>query len=628
MSWVLVTLLAFSASARATPTHEQDRPHFQIQKSSGLAVVLDGRLDEAAWDGALVVPLTQEFQPGDGVEPPVRTDALVLFDDENLYVAFRAHDPEPSAIRAHLMDRDEMRTMEQEDSVSFTIDPFDDQRRAYRFELNPLGVQADALISGVDGTADESWDAVWQSAGHIDEQGWSVEARVPFHQLRFPKTETVQSWGFDFRRSYPRSVRHQIAAHYVDPADNCSLCQVPRITGFTGLRTGLGLEIVPTVVVDRTDSADAFGGDLIDGDEETEGGLFVRWSPKPNLTFNGTINPDFSQVEADAVQLAVNERFALFFPERRPFFLESSDLFVTPLELVFTRTIVDPEWGLKLTGKSGSSAYGVFTADDEINNITIPTADTTLLTTLPGNASTVVGRWRRDVGESSAAGLLVTDRQGDGGYSNRVISGDGLVRFGSKHSIQFQAATSETRYPEVLARLLGRTTDAFDGHALQAFYTYDTRDWAGSLGYREIDSDFRADTGFITRAGFETWRGQVTRTFWDDTDDDWLVRSSLGLTAIDTQDEDGDLLDRVIEVTGRLTGAHQTEIGIELERRDESINGLLFEDMDTVAVSFDIQPTGWIRLGLELTDGELIEIREIRRGEQAGIRPEFELKLG
>ena len=521
-----------------------------------------------------------------------------------------------------------MGTLEQNDSVSFTVDPFGDQRRGYRFQLNPFGVQADARVSEIDGIVDESWDAVWRSAGHIDAQGWTVEAAVPFHQLRFPKTTEVQTWGFDFRRAYPRSVLHEMAAHYVDPGDNCGLCQIPRIEGFEGLRTGLGLEISPTVVVDRTDSAPALGAPLEDGDEETEGGLFVRWSPTPNISVNGTINPDFSQVEADAVRLAVNERFALFFPERRPFFLEDADLFATPLELVFTRTVVDPEWGLKLTGKSGASAYGVFVADDEVNNIIIPTADSSLFATLRGTVSTAVGRWRHDIGESSTAGLLITDRQGDNGYRNQVISGDALWRFGSKHAIGFQVAASDTEYTETLASLLGEPAEPFGGHALQALYSYDTRDWSGTFGYREFDSDFRADTGFLTRTGFDTWLGELTRTFWDDQDDDWLVSSSLGVKAIDTHDEAGDVLDRVFEIRGHVSGGSQTEIDLRLERRDEAVAGLLFDDMDTVELTTETQPTGWLRLGLTLADGDVIEVRELRRAGRVGVQPEVELKLG
>lgn len=626
----LAAVLVWGAGAWAATPPAYERPHFEISRSAGLDLAVDGRLDETAWRDALVIPLAWEWDPGDGVAPPVRTEALVLFDETRLYVGFRAFDPEPAEIRAHLMDRDSLETLAQDDTVSFKIDTFGDQRRAFLFRVNPLGVQADAQVNGVDGSEDFSWDAVWDSAAHIGPDGWVAEVSIPFHQLRFPKSadSEAQTWGLDFRRSYPRRVRYRMAAHYVDPANNCDLCQVPRITGFEGMRTGWGLEVVPTIVFDRTDAAQAIGGDLVEGDEDAEAGLSVRWNPSSNVTLNAAVNPDFSQVEADAVELAVNERFALFFPEKRPFFLEGADIFTTPIELLFTRTIVDPEWGLKLTGKSGDSAFGFFTADDDVNTITVPTSDATILGALSGGVSTSVGRWRRDVGESSTAGVLVADRQGENGYFNRLVSADTSLRFGSRHALQVQGAVSDTRYPENFARLVGQPLDDFEGHAFQAFYAYETRDWFGSFGYRDYSADFRADMGFVPRVGFETWRGEARRTFWDDQDEDWLVQSSLGLLAIDTRGDDGEILDRVVGITGSVVGAQQSRLTAYYENRDEAFVGSLFEDMRSASLDFDIQPSGSVRLGLVVVEGDTIEIREVRRADNREIAPRLELKLG
>ena len=320
------------------------------------------------------MPLPIEWMPGDNVPPPVETECLVTYDAKNLYVAFRAHDPRPSDIRAHLMDRDDTDTLIQDDHVGMMIDTFNDERRAFQFRVNPLGVQADAIFSEQDGVEDFSWDMIWNAVGRITADGYIVEIALPLKQLRFPAGEGPQTWGFEAFRSWPRNVRHRISSQRRDRNKGCLLCQENKISGPRGARAGPQ----PRVRPDRdlqphrrtarrpTDSA------LTSGDVKAEAGLTARWSMTSSMTLNGTINPDFSQVEADVAQLDVNQRFALFYPEKRPFFLEGIDYFTTPIQAVFTRTVADPYFGAKLTGKQGGNAMGLFVTRDRINNLLLP----------------------------------------------------------------------------------------------------------------------------------------------------------------------------------------------------------------------------------------------------------------
>ena len=192
---------------------------------------IDGVLDEPAWQDAAVIPLIYEYFPGNNIEPPVKTEGLVTFDDSWLYIAFRAFDPEPGRVRAHLMARDEINTFVQDDHVSIMLDTFNDERRAFQFRVNPLGVQADAIFSEVDGIEDWSWDMIWASAGKLTNDGYVVEVAFPFEQLRFQKTKQVQTWGIELGRSYPRSSRHRITDSGRDRDRSCIICQFNKISG-------------------------------------------------------------------------------------------------------------------------------------------------------------------------------------------------------------------------------------------------------------------------------------------------------------------------------------------------------------------------------------------------------------
>lgn len=640
---MVVTLLSSSATATAQTTAlepsldgdaragDEGRRTFYIEQSLGLDMRMDGRLDEPAWDNALEVSLDWEWLPGDGVEPPVRTVAKLLFDSTHLYVAFRAFDPEPQSIRAHFMDRDEIGTFVQDDHVTFMIDTYDSQRRAFQFRVNPYGVQADAIFSQIDGIEDFSWDMIWTSAGRIDTLGWVAEIAIPFNQLRFAKGDGPQAWGFDFSRSYPRNVRHRISANLRDRDNACTLCQVPRVIGFEGIESGLNIEVVPTVTVNRIDrpgmGRPGIDGGLEDGDEEVEAGLTLRWSPTPSLTLNAAVNPDFSQVEADIAQLAVNERFALFFPEKRPFFLEAVDLFATQIPAVFTRTIIDPEWGLKATGKRGANSYGLFTAHDNLNNILVPGNNFSRLASVDGEVTTSVARWRRDVGGSSALGALYTGREGDRDYYNRVAGVDGFIRFDGANSVQFQGLFSETQYPDALAASLGDAPGDFGGHAAEGIYFHNSRNWQGSLGYRNFGTGFRSDAGFLPRADFETWRGNLARVFWGG-EDDWYDRAEIGTLVISTRDQNGRLTDQVFEINGAVNGPLQSTVGFEASLQDQIAGGVLFRDLPQWEIFGEIQPSGSVRLELDIEGGEEVDFTNVQVGDSLEINPEIEVKIG
>ena len=590
---------------------------------------IDGALTDPAWSTALRLTLDYEWSPGENVAPPVETEVFLTYDDDNLYVGWRAHDPEPAAVRAHLMDRDEIDTFVQDDHVVLFIDTFNDERRAFQFRVNPLGVQADAIYSEIDGSEDFSWDVLWESAGRLTDEGYEVEVAIPMNQLRFAAGEGVQTWGFDIGRSYPRSDRHRIANTPRDRGNSCLLCQAAKIEGFEDIEPGRNLVVTPTLVANRTDEREDFpDGPLGSGDEDAEPGLSVRWGVTPNYTLNATLNPDFSQVEADAAQLAVNERFALFFPEKRPFFLEGVDYFSTLIDGVFTRTVADPDWGAKVTGKQGRNAVGVFATQDTINNLLIPSNQGTEFTSIDEEVLGSVLRYRRDVGESSTLGLLYTGRESDS-YHNRVAGIDGFLRFSETDTVSAQYLRSQTLYPLEVAEAFDQPTEEFDDGALEVLYSHRDRNWEWFARWRDYDPGFRADFGFEPRVDIRRGAIVLNRKFYPADDrETWWNRQLVGASAIRIEDHEGQLTDENIFAYYDITGPLQSYLYLEAARSKEYFDGVLYEDLDGAALYFEMQPNGRTSFELFAQRDEAIDYANNQPADRFILEPGFEFKIG
>jgi hypothetical protein len=586
-------------------------------------VNVDGELEEPAWADAARLSLPFEWFPGDNLPAPVETEVLLTFDDEALYIGFLASDPDPGAIRANLADRD---TPFQDDHVGFMLDPFNDERRGFQFRINPLGVQMDAVFSENEGYEDFSWDAIWESDGRITEGGYVVEVAIPFKSLRFPRTEEAQTWGIMAFRSYPREVRHRLRSHVTDRDRACLLCQMNKMSGIQGVSPGRNVEIAPTLTGAQTDVRNEFpDGPMEGGDQEFEPGVTARWSITPNLVFNGTLNPDFSQVEADVAQLEVNTRFALFYPERRPFFLEGADFFLTPLNVIFTRTVVDPRAGAKITGKEGPHALGFFLTQDRVSNLIFPANQGSLSGSLNSDVTSGVLRYRRDVGEGSTVGGLATLREGEG-YSNRVFGADAFLRLSRTNTLEAQVLRSSTEYPAEIISAFGQPDGAFHGNAIRLTAMHRSREWMARANVEQVDADFRADAGFMPRVDTRSWEVQAQRTFWGEPNA-WYSFFNLGLMVDRTEDLDGKLTDERLMLTAGYSGPMQSAVNFAAARRKERLGETLFEDLDAVFVGVEVRPSGVATLGIGSELSEAIDFVNAREGTQITAGPRAELKL-
>jgi len=280
------------------------------------------------------------------------------------------------------------------------------------------------------------------------------------------------------------------------------MCESHKLIGFAGVSPGNNIEIDPTFnVLYSQERENETAGSFKEKEHKYNPGLSANWGITPNLTLSGTINPDFSNIEADVLQLDINNQFAIYYPEKRPFFLESADFFDTPLDAIHTRTMADPNWGIKLSGKEGMHTIGFFTVQDDITNYMFPGKEGSDSESLNDKSQGSALRYKADIGESSNLGLLVTDRQSKN-YFNRLASIDGNIKFTKKDIFRFQVMRSNTEYSDSISANFDQPQSDFYGDAFQVYYGHDTRNYEIYGYHKEIENDFRADLGFITQAGY------------------------------------------------------------------------------------------------------------------------------
>lgn len=449
---------------------------------------IDGVMGEGEWRGSAKVEIGYQILPGDNVPATERTEVYLAYDREHLYVAFHAFDSDPGSLRARITRRDDVFN---DDYVSLYLDTYDDRRRAYAFHFNSLGIQADGIYTETS-PGDLTWDGIIESKGLVTADGYVIEVAVPFKTMRF-QTDRTQQWGLHLRRWIARKAER--TSWQPSSRDVAGLLiQMGVMGGIDNIYTGRTLDLTPAVTgaVNRQRQRDLMqpGGAQHDTVNKLDPSLTAIYSVTPNLTFSAAINPDFSQVEADVPQIDVNQRFPLFYPERRPFFLEGAEIFRSAGQLTFvnTRQIIDPDWGLKFTGKVGRNTFGVLSASDRAPGLQVAPQSPNF----GKNAQFNIVRYQRDVFKDSSVGAFVTDRR-FGGTSNTVVAADTRLRLRRVDSVNVQIAHSRTRQAN------GTTLTGF---ASYAGFTHQGRHWRIFVADREITDGYRSAVGFVQRTGF------------------------------------------------------------------------------------------------------------------------------
>ena len=592
-----------------------------------LTPTIDGEITEGEWAGAERVFLDNETHPSQNVPALVDTEVLMMEDGANFYLAFIASDPEPNKICAFYRDRD---TCWDDDLVGVVIDTFNDERRAFEFFANPFGVQMDRINSegggrrGFGGGQDSAWNAIWDSAGKITDEGYVVEMKIPLTQLRFSEGLEKQTWGIDLVRYYPRSKRHRLSNITRDYDLSCYLCQLTKAQGFTQLEENVNLRLVPTITASYSENR-LSPEDEWEDEFDPDASLDLRWGINQDFYLNATINPDFSQVEADVAQLDINTTFSLYYPERREFFLDGADYFDTRTNLVHTRNISSPDYGIKLTGKRDVHSFGLFFANDEATNFIIPGTQGSLIATLQDekNKNTAF-RYRLDINRNTNLGMLITDRRGDG-YSNTVASIDGNIRIGSSDRIEMQLMTSRSEYPEQIQADYGQRP-RIDDQAYSLSYRHEDNRWNWGGRFTEFGDDFRADMGFINRVGFREFDISAGHT-WRFGPESKFSRFSIGGDWEKSYDESGKTLEDQFGMRLNLEGPMQSFMFLGFNKGESFYNDEYF-DVYGIFLFGRIRPTSNLEIGMDFDYGDSIDYANTRLGRSLTIGPEINMHIG
>ena len=560
---VLALLLCFTVIPALTPAWAADPqpgPPLTIRKAAR-PIVADGDLSDAGWQGVEPVTTWFETRVGDNVEPQVKNVAYLAYDDESFYAGFVFDDPAPKSIRGPLGDHDALGGAT--DYAGIIVDTHNDGKTAMMFLANPRGLQYDALTSDISGE-DSSPDFFWDAAGKVTETGWSLEIRVPFSSLRYTDT-AAPTWGILLYRNYPRDRRYQFFSARLPRDVNCFICNSSKLTGLADLPTGSHLVVAPYASSSRTSVASpGLGSPLKNEPVDSEAGLDLKWSPIVSLTLDGTINPDFSQVESDAAQIVANERFALSFAEKRPFFLEGADLFSTPFTALYTRTVTSPRAGLRATGRMGSTSYTALVAQDRGDGVVIlpgPTGSDVADQDFVSDVGVV--RVRRDLGQSFVS-VLATTREIHGGGSNRVFGPDFQWRPRATDSFTGQFLWSESNTP-----VRPDLTPDWDGRHISdgaglLYWSHSTRheDWFIQL--QSLGQNFRADNGFIPQVGYR--EGFLDVGYTIRPKDAFFNRVRFFTTNWYDAAPNGDVISRRVSVGSGMDGALNSFIRVEMNQ--------------------------------------------------------------
>lgn len=446
--------------------------------------------------------------PTDGAASAQRTDVYLGYDSRNLYAVFLAFDSSPESVRANRAPRE---NIDNDDRVGLLIDTFDDQRTGYGFRSSPLGVQWDARWSERGGNYDSSFEALWYTDAEVTDGGYVVIMTIPFRTLRFSEAGE-QRWRVQFERMIPRLSEESYWPAYSQTV-NGRLNQAAILSGVRDVSPGRNIQLIPFAFVRSYDVLDTSlpGGPGFRDDTEDDVGLDAKVVLRDSFVLDFTYNPDFSQVESDQPQVTVNQRFEVQFPERRPFFLENADYFATETPLVFTRRIVDPEVGLKLTGRQGPWGIGTMLTNDEAPGQRVAPTDP-----LYGeDADVSVLRVFRDLGQQSRAGFLHTERE-FGQTVNRVSAADTFVRLGENWLTEVLMVNTETRRAD---------GTVIDGRQTNWRFNRNGRNFNAHYHWTQQSDDFSIPLGFLSRnymPGTEGLHGFMDYRFWPEKS--WINR--------------------------------------------------------------------------------------------------------
>lgn len=626
----------------------QFRPTISALKSTG-DFNIDGRLDEPGWRTATHLANFVERYPGDNTEPAVATETFITYTDDRLLVAFICHD-NPLDIRATMCQRDQF---DGDDKVGVLIDTYGNATWAYELFVNPYGIQGDVLWSSVSGE-DQGFDLIWESAACRTDKGYEVEMAIPFSSLRFP-SEDIQSWRMDFWRFRPRETDYRYSWTANDRDEQCWPCQWGTVNGISAVKPGKGVEILPTYVANQAGNLLVGNnvyrnseGDIIrvdttyrfeEDDAKGEPSFMGKYAISSDATMEFAGNPDFSQIESDASQIDVNTTIALFYPERRPFFQEGSDIFRTLFNSFYTRTINDPMYAAKLTVRKPNYTLGFMSALDENTPYIIPFDESSSYPLNVGKSVTNAVRLTKSVGEDSHVGMIVTDRRFENDGYGTILAFDQDIRLSRLYSIDGQYLMSFTGEPNKAGESIayqgakidgGRYTAQFDGETFagNAFITRlnrAARDWTFTIDYNQVDPDYRTQTGYDPWVNYRQLDISNGYTFYPSSGPFVRIRPQLYVEGRWVFNG-GERYKHAYLSLYMLMRQAQTNFTLAAYQGEEIWGGLMYSNLKGAALDFNTRPFDQFGFSTHVERGYSAARFALLRGLETNVNTELYIK--
>lgn len=589
------------------------KPEITISRTSE-TIAIDGEMTESVWSTATMVNNFSERYPGDQTKPSVETEVYTIYDNNNLYVFFKCFD-NPDDIRATKSQRDQFQG---NDMVGVDIDTYGEAALAYEFYVNPYGVQLDMLWSAANGNEDHSFDMVWESSAKITLNGYQVEIAIPFSSIRFPN-RNVQEWRVNFTRIRPRESDYRYTWAARDRNNPCWVCQLGILRGLENIEQKKGVEILPSLIgyqtgqlLERTDPTSGFNNEDVDG----EFSISSRYSLSSDIIVEGAYNPDFSQIEADATQIDINSATALYYPERRPYFQEGSDLFQTIWGTFYTRTINDPQVTTKMTARLKNSSLAFLSAIDENSPYMIP-LDQTNSIAYPGKSYVNVLRGLKTFRGNSQIGFMYTDRRFEESGYNLLYSIDGNIYLTKKLRTAFQIVGTNTKEPndtsftthlEGVTFDNGKRTAVFDGESYNGLATVteliysDKKLYLFGL-YKSVSRAYRTVTGYDPTINYHGTTINAGYTFYPEHT--IFERIQLWNGYEQTWNFDNQMLEQKILPRLRINLRWaQTFVGFELNWLKEYWQQKYFDNIFYGGIYLETKPSNKISLELFVYNGD------------------------
>lgn len=595
----------------------------------------DGTPTPAAWQHATHFSIGYEIDPEHNTPAPVSTQVDAGYTADALWLRFDAHDPHPGDIQFRYREHDDISSYS-DDYIGVFLSPFNDAQWAYEIFCTPGGTEWDAFRQ--QNNEFSSWDAVWSCTAARTATGYQVIMRIPFASIKFPHSPDPQRWGFIFFRNWPRNVRHQLFSQPVDFDSSCTLCSMLPVRTATAIKTTpADFQVIPAVTAIRTDSRKSASGDLDHGSPTLKGSLDARWVLRPDLEWSATVDPNFSEVAPDVLQLSANRQFAIFYKENRPFFEQGTQVFNTPNlrfssdtfnpsgALVDTLAISDPRFATKLVGQMGANEIGALATQDTVTSILLPGRQVSTSQSFDFSTRDELLRYRYDIG-ASAFGVYASDRDG-GGYHSSLYAADGIWQIDPSDAVTALVGSSNTSYPGQVASAFGTSPGTVKGLLWTLDYARTRHNYNFDLNLSHVADGFRADLGYLPQVGYDQGAFLGEYDFYA-SNKNWWQTSGFGTISNWTRATDGGPnLDRKVRLYAFLKADYQSRVYFYVTRDKQYFRGKTFT-LDQYEMDAITQPTGWFYGEVDAVGGDGVDYLGVRKGRLLSVTTTFHFGPG